>query len=301
VIITNKHGLPESLVSAVRNDPYSPGDSDITVTSLIGPPQIRVLNKKHADEIEEDAIDRIWSLLGQAVHTILERADDLAIKEKRLYADIAGWKVGGQLDRLAYLPDGTLEDYKVTSAWTHVFGNKIEWEQQLNCLALLLFINGYPVKRLQVTAIYRDWSKSKALQDKGYPQAQVGMLKIPMWSHEKAIQYIHGRVLIHQDADDGEVLPCTDKERWLRGTTWAVMKKGRKRALRVYPTREQCVAWCYEHGHVLKAKGKESLANNITIEHRPGTYMRCESYCSVAKFCPQWRRKNERRATTETT
>ncbi len=35
--ITNKHGLPEALVAAVRNDPYA-GGGDISVTKLIAQP-----------------------------------------------------------------------------------------------------------------------------------------------------------------------------------------------------------------------------------------------------------------------
>ena len=72
--ITNKAGLPEAIVQAVRADPYDKGAARFSVTELIGPPIIRLLHQQHDDEVEEDAADRIWSLFGSAVHGILERA-----------------------------------------------------------------------------------------------------------------------------------------------------------------------------------------------------------------------------------
>ena len=86
--ITNVHGLPQSIVAAVTNDPYT-GGGDISATKLIDAPQIRTLMAKHKDQITTDVSERIWSLLGQAVHTILERAalrQEGMVAEDRLYA-----------------------------------------------------------------------------------------------------------------------------------------------------------------------------------------------------------------------
>jgi len=52
-IITNINGLPEALVKAVQNDPYT-GGGDISVTKLIDAPQKRALWLQHHDAIEED-------------------------------------------------------------------------------------------------------------------------------------------------------------------------------------------------------------------------------------------------------
>ncbi len=72
--ITNRRSLPELIVRAIENDPYSRGDSDVTVTQLVKPPRIVALEKLHADEIEVDASDMVWALFGQTVHIVLERA-----------------------------------------------------------------------------------------------------------------------------------------------------------------------------------------------------------------------------------
>ena len=70
---TNKLNLPQPLVSAIVNDKYDSGTSDISVTSLLKPYQLRALERHH-DKLTEDIADRIWSLLGQVIHGILERA-----------------------------------------------------------------------------------------------------------------------------------------------------------------------------------------------------------------------------------
>src|SRR6266849_1342105 len=218
--ITNRNNLPASLVQAVTNDPYV-GGGDYTVTTLIGPPQINILRKLHIDEIEEDVIDRIWALFGQAVHAVLERSNMVGIAERRLYTTIAGKRISGQFDRLVYAPDGVLQDYKVTSSWTQIAGIKPEWDCQLNCLAELCWMNNYPIHKLEIIAIYRDWSRRLALRGGDYPSAPVAVIDIPLWARSKAQQYMLERVILHEEAAHGQVSPCTNSERWYRNEQWA--------------------------------------------------------------------------------
>jgi len=86
----------------------------------------------------------------------------VAFTEERLFAEVAGWTVSGQFDRMLLFPDGTLQDYKFTSVWAVPDGCKPEWERQLNALRYLAACNGYRIARLQIVAILRDWSKGKA-------------------------------------------------------------------------------------------------------------------------------------------
>ena len=75
--LTNKHGLPQAIVNAIKNDPYTPGKrADISVTRLIDAPQVSVLYRNHYKDIVEDVSNRIFSIMGQAMHHILERAED---------------------------------------------------------------------------------------------------------------------------------------------------------------------------------------------------------------------------------
>jgi len=117
---TNLSNLPKAIERAVINDPYE-SNSDISTTRLIAPPRIRVLQKRNWDLITEDVSDRIFSLLGQSVHHVIERAKTRhEISEKRLfYKDdkiTNGWTLSGAFDLLNR--DGHLIDFKVTSAWS---------------------------------------------------------------------------------------------------------------------------------------------------------------------------------------
>jgi len=270
-MITNNYNLPRSLVEAIKNDSYSPGDSDITVTQLIGPPMIRYLRKKYSGEITEDAADRLWSLYGQAAHHILERAGLVSeLNEERLYMFVNGWTIGGQLDNLCLL-EGVLSDYKMTSIWAVKGDIKPEWEAQLNVLAQLCRLNGFPVEKLQIIALLKDWRRTESLRYNDYPPVPVKVVDIPLWEEERVKKYIFERVLIHQK----EPVPCTPEERWHKPDKFAVMKKGRKTAVRVLDSDEEAEAYITE---------KEIDTGYIV--HRPGEDTRCESYCEVAKVCP---------------
>ena len=260
--ITNKHGLPEALVAAVRNDPYT-GGGDISVTKLIDSPQRRQLVLAHGNTIEEDVSERIWSLLGQAVHHILERAGTDTLVEQRLFAEVAGWKLSGQFDRL-HLASKTLSDYKVTT--TYKAKGDDNWTRQLNVLRWLAYKNDIAVDHLEIVAIFRDFRKSEIDRNPEYPQQAVKVIPIPVWSLEATEAYITERVALHQQSAVG----CTDEERWYSGDKWALMKPGAKRALRVLDEKPT------------------DVPDGLVLEHRPGIYRRCETYCEVAKWCPQW-------------
>lgn len=264
-MITNKHNLPAPLVNAIRNDPYARGQSDISVTQLIQPPQIRKLLQGR--DVAEDASDFIWRLLGQAVHTILERAyPDTAQVEKRLFAEVMGWTVSGQFDVYDH---GALSDYKITSVYA--FGRvKPEWEAQLNLLAALCRMNDMPVTRLEIVAIFRDWRPKEALAS-DYPPSQVAVIPVPLWPVNVADDYLDERVYLHQlEAPP----PCTDEERWMQPSKFALMMKGKKRAIKLFDL-----------------KPEVTLSKGQYWEYRPGAFRRCESYCGASSFCEQW--KNE--------
>jgi len=278
--ITNKYGLPGALVEAIKNDSYDAGDSDISVTTLISPPKIRVLSKAHSGEMEEDASDRIYALVGQAVHSILERAEPSAIVEKRLYMDVLGWKVGGQFDRMT-LRQVTLQDFKLCSVWEYIFGLKPERVAQLNVLAELCHQNGFTdIRKIEVVAIFRDWMKSKAKFDKDYPQAQVQRINVPLWDKAARLAYIKERVRLHQEAEKGRVIDCTASERWATDDTWAVMKGANKRAAKVCKSEHEAEEWI---------NGRDGFS----VQLRKGVSKRCEDYCPVKDWCDQYKDMKE--------
>lgn len=271
--------MPEPLVNAVKNDNYTTNGADISVTTLLKPPRMVALEHTHKDDLEEDVSTRIWSLMGQVVHGILERASSTGAVERRLEIRVEDWNVSGSMDR--YI-DGVLQDYKVVTSFKFKDGGvPIEYEQQLNVYSELLRQHGYPVYKAEIVGILRDWSKLEARRDANYPQTQVVVRQVPLWSPEKAQAFIRERVILHKQARVS--LPsCTDEERWARPTKYAVMKEGQVRAVKLFD--ELAAATCYA-----------SQNPKFSVEDRPGELVRCNNYCAVAPFCSQFQKevKNE--------
>ena len=271
--ITNRLGLPQPLVDAVSRDPYISGQSDYSVTELLRPARQVILEKTYKVDLEEDASDRIWSLMGQIVHGIFERADKDAVSEKRFYLTTEGKTISGQVDR--YI-DGLIQDYKVVTLYKFM-NNKVplEYEQQLNCYAALLRHNGYSVNKLQIVGILRDWSKLEAMRERenGYPQAQVLMLDVPLWTNEDALEFMRRKVFELKQASVTPPL-CSEEERWAKPPVFALMKEGRERAVKLYTNQKD-------------AENHASTDPSLRVQIRPSVSVRCESYCSVARFCTQ--------------
>jgi hypothetical protein len=276
--ITNNFGLPAPMFRALSHDGYMAGQrkADISVTTLIGPPKINQLKKRYSDQIVEDASDRVWALLGQSVHKVLELAGgEDEMTEKRLYKEINGWTLTGQTD-LYETGNKVISDFKVTSVFSFLLGGKSEWEAQINLNAMLWREYGYEVNKGQIVAILRDWQASKAEFDKEYPQCAVHIVDIPLWDNEECIAYAAERIKLHQAAaemPDDTIPACDAKERWAKPDTFAIKKNGNKRATKVCETKE-------EAENLLPTYGA-----NHSIEARPGGDIRCERYCSVAPFC----------------
>ena len=283
---TNKYNIPNEIIRSLENDSYSDGGADFSATGLLQPPQIRMLKKRYESEISTDVSDRIWILLGQSVHNILERANENSkenLTEQRMFVDIDRYKISGQADSIA-IEDKILKDYKVTSVWSVISAlknGKPEWEQQLNIYAYLYKQTfKQDISALNIIAIMRDWNKSGMLRNKDYPKCSVAVIPIPLWSEEEQLDFIRERIEKHTDAEViwdalGELPKCTPEERWAKPDTYAVIKKGRKSALRLLPTEEQA---------------KEYIGDqDLSIEFRKGVSTRCEGYCEVSQFCNQYR------------
>jgi hypothetical protein len=279
VKLTNRMGLPEPLVDAVRNDSYSRGGANISVTGLLKPPRQSALETSHQDEITEDASERIWSLCGQVIHGILERANRSHVAERRLSIQVEGWSVSGSMD--LYHQSGKLQDYKFVTAYKFKNGSvPIEYEQQLNIYAEILRQNGEAVSSLEIVGILRDWSKLEAARDPAYPQSQVIILPVTLWTPEKARLFIRNRVVLHQQARRGDLPECSPEERWAKPTVYAVMKVGRKTAVKLYDNERD-------------AQSHASVDSSLQVQVRPGESIRCRFYCAVSKFCTQYTKSKE--------
>ena len=278
--ITNKQNLPAPVVALLTRNFYTKGASQYSVTELMSPPKIRRLREQFDDQIEVDVTSMLASQFGTFMHGKLE-AKEIAgfINEERLFTDVNGMTISGQIDLQEELGSGIgITDYKFVKAWS-VMMNKSDWETQLNVYKWLVeTVKHKKVVRLQVCAFIKDYSKFETKE--GYPEAEAVMIDIPMWDSVKAESYVRSRLEMHQNAkmahDFGEELqPCTDEERWAKETTYAVKRDGRKTAIRVFKTIEEATELAE------KEKGY--------VETRAGEYTRCTgNYCGVAEWCEQY-------------
>lgn len=278
--ITNKQNLPAPLVALLARNYYSKGSSNYSVTELMSPPKIRRLREQYDEEMEVDVTKLIASQLGTFMHGKLEEKEvEGYINEERIYANINDVVISGQIDIQKQTPDGVvIIDYKFVKAWS-VMQNKEEWVTQLNVYKWLVeTVKRTKVCGLQICAIIKDYSAHS--NQEGYPDAEAVMIDVPMWDAVKTESYVRERLEMHRDAkvshDFGDELQaCSDEERWMKETVFAVKKEGRKSAIKLFKTMEEATELA------TKEKGY--------VEVRKGEYTRCAGdYCGVSKWCKQY-------------
>jgi hypothetical protein len=215
--ITNKHGLPDVIHRAILNDQYNRGDCDFTATELLKPARIWALERQHEAELEEDVSDRLWSLLGQLGHALLERAGgEDEITEVRYFGSFGDYTVSAQVDSLV-LEQGVLTDWKFTTSWGFVSSRepKPEWVAQLNIQAELLRQNGLKANKLQIGGFLRDWQLRDAKKRADYPQRPIMIIDLPLWSRDEIHEFVENKIKAFKNAQ--KVLPfCKPDEHWQR-------------------------------------------------------------------------------------
>ena len=288
--ITNKHNLPQTLVNLAKSRDYSRGKSDRSITQLIDSPQVAVLRMANENNISEDVVDTFWANLGSAIHHITEKgADDDHLVEERLFTEVGNWTISGAIDIQKLESDGSISvlDYKFTSVWS-VKNPKLDWERQLNCYAFLVAKEKKKkIKDLKIVTFLRDWNRNNAKRDFKYPQQQILVVPIKLWSFKEQEKYMEDRVRLHQETVYGfisnkSMSECTDEERWQREDKYAVRKESNVRALRVFDNKKEAEKF-------LKESKTTKDSKEYVIDERKGEPIRCTgNYCKVNEWCNQY-------------
>lgn len=294
-IITNIHNLPDPFVDLVTFDAYSKGRSDFTTTEIIGPPRAAILRRRHDHEIEEDASMRAWAMSGSAKHYILQKIAELHperyIAEKRLYLNVHGKILGGQLD-LYDKKTSTLYDYKETKVYKVTKADKFDWEAQANINRYLVtHIEGLEVKEIRYIAFLKDWKMSDRERD-GSPDTPIVAVPLRMWSDEETLAYIEKRVRLHMNfasLPDNDIPVCSKDERWQGDTVFAVRHPDNDKATKKFPNEEfpeqkeakmRAEQLAFELNNKPKAK-----KTGYVVEERESVPTRCIDFCGANKFC----------------
>ena len=235
------------------------------------------MTDRHYDEITVDASEQIWAVWGTAVHALLESEKDDNFHEERFKVAVGNSWVTGQVDSYD-MERGIINDWKTASVWKVQFADFADWRAQGLTYAWLLTKSGLEVKKCRFVALLKDHSKTKAKHDASYPQSPVFVYEFDVTAEDLAATEarIISKVTEIENAyklGDDDIEPCTLEERWADGEKYAVMKNGRKTAVKLFDNQQDAEAYAGE------------LGNSHYVEHRPAVSRKCEDYCSCCDFC----------------
>ena len=306
----DSYGLPGPLKRAIewQSNAHSVGEANISCTSLIDSPLVRYLWRVYSDQIVIEYASRLWPLFGSIAHMIVEKFGDKTEEhvERRVIAPFGDYKVSGGIDLIR--SGKKLTDYKFTSTFAVGDGVKVEWERQENVYLGLLRHSANPIDRemgfnideLEICAMLRDWgprfkkdfpTQVKMLNVKIWDSLRdVAPENIPVWTDIETTKYIRERIQLHRDAESKPEMPpqCSEGERWIKPEAYAVVKQGRKSAVKLfklsdYPCEREAEAAAAQH-----IQGMGDKAEGCSVELRKSEPRRCIDYCDVAQFCPYY-------------
>lgn len=282
--VTNKHNLPQVIVDIVENQrKITP--KRYSVTEILSGTREILLKRRHNDEIEIDCSMQVNAILGTAAHKVLELAEtDTNVKmEERINIEVMdGYSLSGQYDRFI---DGVIEDWKTASVFKFMMDDFKDWKRQGMMYAWLKrrLNDGEPVHKVRFYALFKDWSYTKSQRDASYPQSQIMSVEWAVTDIEmKEIDtFIRNKFTELIKYESRELLPmCTQDERWADDDKYAVMKPGRKSAVRVLPNMFEAEQYIIDNN-----------VKNGYVEKREGKDKKCINYCDACKFCDFYKSK----------
>lgn len=328
----NQSEIPDAIFQAINDPSYSEGleaffnklPPDVielcegrhySVTQLPKSPRQVELFRRHSSKITLDGLAGYWRMLGHVVHFILEHyAPKGSLVEQRIWkvidTEFGPCLLHGQADLI--LPsEGVLQDYKFTSPYAVVFGEKEDYHAQLNVLRYILEDDGhgrfdmnndeihideepFSIEELENIFMFKALDRHRMKPDDPtdpYPCKEVLASPVPIWSTEKVEEYIFGRINEHlsaHESEDEDLPHCTAKERWERPTLYKVIKidpkTGKLQKTSKHNTEVKMEAQDWAREHATDAKGKPI---EYEIKEFPGEPVLCAGFCEICDFCNQ--------------
>lgn len=292
--ITNKKNLPAPLLAAAHIDEYSKGEADVSVTELISPPRIRLLRQAFPDQEQLDVEQMLNPILGTAFHKLMEKGEEPGtIKELRLFHEVLGWIVSGQIDRVEWNGKrATIRDYKVSAGRkvTETLERGGEWAWQLNAYGLLFEKTYGTFPKMEIITLIRDY---REYEKKFTSPIQV----IPIKRIHKFEDILEARVKVFQDAqqgydEHGTIPRCTDEDRWRGEDKYAKMfneiddpehrfvLESELKSVNQRTARAERIVNEDEYNRMLRMGYKPNMFQLRMAEPR-----RCEKWCPMAEAC----------------
>lgn len=285
-MLTNELNLPQPFVEAAT-DRHRFTPNRYSVSDVLGGTCEAILKRRHHGEQDEDVADRVWAIFGTAVHKVLEqaKATETQMQEHWMSVPIKGtpYEMSGIFD-LYDEATGTVTDWKTTSVWSVMLDDHERWRLQTLLYCWMLRQKGYEARRGEIVAILRDHSMRKARTERDYPPHPVMRMGWDFTAEdfdeaERLVSDWFLEAAAQEALPDAGLEPCSPEQRWHKPDKWAVMEKGKKKALRLLGSEREACEWA-------EARGIDLDGKSHRLEFREGEDTRCQSYCPVSSFCP---------------
>lgn len=308
-MLTNKNNLNLAMQVWLINDSYDyvSDPKYISATSLLKSVRQIILEKRLEGSPDGDISDMITSKYGTSIHSGIEEAwtnsklpdnlrklgineatiDRIKINptkpkegdiniflEKRSTRKINGWTVGGKFDLVI---DGKLYDNKSTSTWSYIYGSRVD--DYTKQLSIYRWLNTDLVTddHFTINYIFTDWSQTKALQQKDYPQCRIISKDYELMELADIERYIKNKlnkVDKYINSEEAEIPECTDEELWREPPKFKYYKDPTKlaKATKVFESQLEANAYCLEKG--------TGIIIPVSGSVRRCAYCRCFNQCS---------------------
>ena len=277
----------------IHRDQYSSEGADYSVTTLLDPPRVVFLNKRHLHKVDLFVEDLLHSYTGTGAHEYWTRMLELIPNspyecETRLKITVNDRKVSGAFDCVYNKQD--MYDMKNTSVWKVMFGDKVDWAAQQNIYRWMYHnTRNVWLKTLRIIGLFRDWSLNNKLRGgRDYPAFPVMEYRLLIWKPDATREFIKTRVDLmkaHEKTPDDSLPFCSYSDMWSKPDQVAVKSTRLKKAVRVLSSMK--AAENYVGKYLQGAHCKDSV-QTLSYEVRPAARKRCESWCPVNGYCNQY-------------
>lgn len=275
--ITNINKLPQQFIDFVKKD-YEYKDKRYSVTTVLKGTKEILLQRRHNNEIEQDISDMIFLIFGTAAHMVLEQSNEAKdeLKETKIEVQMPnGYTLSGQQD-LYSESLRRVTDFKTGTVYKVIYNDWDDYRKQLLIYAYMFRTLGLPCDNGEIIMMLKDHSKSKAKIDSSYPQLPTYVKHFDFTEEEfKQIEqdliYKFEQIEMCEKLTDDEISECTPEQRWAEPTKYALMKKGRKTAIKLYDNKFDADTACD--------------SDDLYVEERLGTDKKCTQYCTCCQFC----------------
>ena len=310
-MLTNNNKIPLSMAVFLAVDHYDYESDTVSATALLKPLRQSILGRRvPEDQKTVDIADLVSSRMGTAIHDGIEKvwmkdyargmkalgySDDIISRivinpdpdnlpdgaipvymEQRSYREFMGFKLSGKFD---FVGNGSLEDFKSTSTYSFMSGNK-DWDYVMQG-SIYRWLNPKIITddHMSIQFIFTDWQSFRVAQDPNYPKSRTTTKRFKLFSLEETEAYIAQRLtdyMKYKDQHESQLPLCTDKELWRSDPEWKYYKDPTKktRATKNFDNKADALKRFVEDG---------SVGEIVEI---PGMAKAC-TYCMAFPICTQ--------------